>query len=108
MTIPVVMAQRVKLHPAVVAIGVVVVGQLFGFVGLFVAVPILSLVVIAVEEFWVKPVEQAHAERRRADIDLPESLEQELAPDESEAEAAQTSFVIAITAPISTKITIRT
>ncbi len=83
-TIPVVMAQRVKLHPAVVAIGVVVVGQLFGFVGLFVAVPILSLVVIAVEEFWVKPVEQAHAERRRADIDLPESLEQELAPDESE------------------------
>jgi predicted PurR-regulated permease PerM len=84
-TIPVVMAQRVKLHPAVVAIGVVVVGQLFGFVGLFVAVPILSLVVIAVEEFWVKPVEQAHAERRRADIDLPESLEGELAPEEGEA-----------------------
>ena len=42
-TIPVVMAQRVRLHPAVIAIGVVVVGQLFGFVGLFVAVPILSL-----------------------------------------------------------------
>ncbi len=84
-TIPVVMAQRVKLHPAVVAIGVVVVGQLFGFIGLFVAVPILSLVVISVEEFWVKPVEQAHAERTRADIDLPESIEQELAPGESEA-----------------------
>jgi predicted PurR-regulated permease PerM len=84
-TIPVVMAQRVKLHPAVVAIGVVVVGQLFGFIGLFVAVPILSLVVIAVEEFWVKPVEEAHAERTRADIDLPESLEQELPPGESEA-----------------------
>jgi predicted PurR-regulated permease PerM len=84
-TIPVVMAQRVRLHPAVVAIGVVVVGQLFGFVGLFVAVPILSLVVIAVEEFWVKPVEAQHAERKRPDIDLPESLEQELAPDEAEA-----------------------
>jgi predicted PurR-regulated permease PerM len=84
-TIPVVMAQRVRLHPAVVAIGVVVVGQLFGFVGLFVAVPILSLVVIAVEEFWVKPVEAQHAERKRSDIDLPESLEQELAPDEAEA-----------------------
>src|SRR5918995_2690245 len=36
-TIPVIMAQRVRLHPAVIAIGVVVVGQLFGFVGLFVA-----------------------------------------------------------------------
>ena len=84
-TIPVVMAQRVRLHPAVVAIGVVVVGQLFGFVGLFVAVPILSLVVISVEEFWVKPVEEAHAEQKRADIDLPESLEKELAPGDSEA-----------------------
>ena len=84
-TIPVVMAQRVRLHPAVVAIGVVVVGQLFGFVGLFVAVPILSLVVIAVEEFWVKPVEDAHAERSRPDIDLPESLETELGPGEGEA-----------------------
>jgi predicted PurR-regulated permease PerM len=84
-TIPVVMAQRVRLHPAVVAIGVVVVGQLFGFVGLFVAVPILSLVVIVVEEFWVKPVEEAHADRRPPEIDLPEPLEQELAPDEGEA-----------------------
>jgi predicted PurR-regulated permease PerM len=84
-TIPVVMAQRVRLHPAVVAIGVVVVGQLFGFIGLFVAVPILSLMVIAVEEFWVKPVEEAHAERRRTDIDLPESLEKDLAPDDEEA-----------------------
>jgi predicted PurR-regulated permease PerM len=84
-TIPVVMAQRVRLHPAVVAIGVVVVGQLFGFVGLFVAVPILSLVVISVEEFWVKPVEEAHAERRRTEIDLPGALEEELVPDEDDA-----------------------
>jgi predicted PurR-regulated permease PerM len=56
-TIPLVMANRVKLHPALVAIGVVVIGQLFGFVGLFVAVPILSLIVIAVDEAWVKPME---------------------------------------------------
>jgi predicted PurR-regulated permease PerM len=55
--IPLVMAQTVKLHPALIAIGVVVVGQLFGFVGLFVAVPILSLLQIAVDELWVKPLE---------------------------------------------------
>ncbi|HYN49825.1 MAG TPA: hypothetical protein VES62_02775 [Thermoleophilaceae bacterium] len=36
---------------------------MFGFVGLFVAVPILSLVVIVVEEFWVKPVEESEARR---------------------------------------------
>jgi predicted PurR-regulated permease PerM len=72
-TIPVVMAQRTRMHPAMIAIGVVVVGQLFGFVGLFVAVPILSLLVIGVEEFWVKPIEQAEAERRRGAIELPSS-----------------------------------
>jgi predicted PurR-regulated permease PerM len=84
-TIPIVMSQRVKLHPAVIAIGVVVVGQLFGFVGLFVAVPILSLIVISVEEFWVKPVEQAEAERRKADIELPEKIAEERAPGDTEA-----------------------
>ncbi len=67
-TIPIVMSQRTRLHPALIAIGVVVVGQLFGFVGLFVAVPILSLMVIAVEEFWVKPVEESDARRRGPDI----------------------------------------
>ena len=70
-TIPLVMAQTVRLHPAVIAIGVVIVGQLFGFVGLFVAVPILSLIVIGTEEFWVKPLEEAEAARvarRREEI----------------------------------------
>jgi predicted PurR-regulated permease PerM len=70
-TLPVIMAQRTRMHPAMVAIGVVVVGQLFGFVGLFVAVPILSLLVIGVEEFWVGPIEQAEEERRRGAIELP-------------------------------------
>jgi predicted PurR-regulated permease PerM len=70
-TIPVIMAQRTRMHPAMIAIGVVVVGQLFGFVGLFVAVPILSLLAITVEEFWVGPIEQAEAERRRSAIELP-------------------------------------
>ena len=72
-TIPIVMSQRVKLHPAMIAIGVVVVGQLFGFVGLFVAVPILSLLVIVVEEFWVKPIEESDRRRRLETIELPGS-----------------------------------
>ncbi len=84
-TIPVIMAQRVRLHPAVIAIGVVVVGQLFGFVGLFVAVPILSLIIIAVEEFWVKPIEEGHAEKRRSELELPDQLEEQLTPDPEEA-----------------------
>ena len=73
-TIPLIMSQRTRMHPAMIAIGVVVVGQLFGFVGLFVAVPILSLLVIAVEEFWVKPVEESDARRRRGELALPSGI----------------------------------
>ena len=72
-TIPLVMSQRTRMHPAMIAIGVVVVGQLFGFVGLFVAVPILSLLVITTEEFWVKPVEENDRRRRLSGIELPDS-----------------------------------
>ncbi len=75
-----------------IAIGVVVVGRLFGFVGLFVAVPILSLIVIVVEEFWVKKIEEIDAERRSSPDRAPGS-----------SELGQ-----AMTIPISTKMTIRT
>jgi predicted PurR-regulated permease PerM len=71
--IPLVMSQTVHLHPAVIAIGVVVVGQLFGFVGLAVAVPIMSLIQIGVDELWVKPLEER--ERLRAPPVLPDDVE---------------------------------
>ena len=54
---PLVMARAVKLHPAAVAVGVLAVERLFGFVGLFVAVPILASVKILVEELWIRPLE---------------------------------------------------
>jgi predicted PurR-regulated permease PerM len=61
--IPLIMSNRTRLHPALIAIGVLVVGQLFGFVGLFVAVPIISMAVILSEELWVKPTEERHGLR---------------------------------------------
>ena len=79
--IPVVMAQRVKLHPALIAIGVVLVGQLFGFVGLFVAVPILSAVVILVDEIWVKPMEAKQGVSAAAEHEVPRILSAEGLPD---------------------------
>jgi predicted PurR-regulated permease PerM len=54
---PVVMARTVHLHPAVIALGVVAVGALFGFFGLLIAVPILASAIILVEEIWVRPRE---------------------------------------------------
>lgn len=56
---PLVVARTVNLHPAVVAVGVIAVDQLFGFVGLIVAVPILATIKILVEELWIKPVERS-------------------------------------------------
>jgi predicted PurR-regulated permease PerM len=54
---PIVMSRSVHLHPVVIAIGVVAVGEVFGFLGLIIAVPILSTIVILGEEVWVRPLE---------------------------------------------------
>jgi predicted PurR-regulated permease PerM len=58
---PRVVARTVKLHPAVVAIGVVAVDQLFGFIGLLIAVPIIATATILADELWVNPLEQGRA-----------------------------------------------
>ncbi len=77
--IPLIMSNRVKLHPALIAIGVLVVGQLFGFIGLFVAVPIISMAVILAEELWVKPTEERHGVR-------PASALEPVSPEDAAAE----------------------
>ena len=51
-------ARTVKLHPAVVAIGVVAVDQLFGFIGLLIAVPIIATASVLVDELWIRPLER--------------------------------------------------
>jgi predicted PurR-regulated permease PerM len=59
---PLVVARTVELHPAVVAIGVVAVDQLLGFVGLIIAVPILATIRILIDELWIKPLEASVAQ----------------------------------------------
>ncbi|MGI8864208.1 MAG: AI-2E family transporter [Solirubrobacteraceae bacterium] len=54
---PLVMARAVELHPAVVAVGVVAIERLFGFVGLIVAVPILGTIRVLIQELWIFPME---------------------------------------------------
>lgn len=53
--LPLIMGRSVSLHPAVIAIGVLVAGTLFGVVGLLISVPLISLTLILVDEIWVKP-----------------------------------------------------
>ena len=87
MIVPLVMSRTTRLHPALIAIGVVVVGNLFGVVGLFVAVPIISAVVILTEEIWVREIEAAHEQRTTEDIVIPPGEElPERGPPELELE----------------------
>src|SRR3954452_2074297 len=57
---PLVMARAIRLHPALIAVGVVVIGKLIGPIGLVVAVPILAATVVLTDELWVKPLERRH------------------------------------------------
>jgi predicted PurR-regulated permease PerM len=58
--LPLVMARTVNLHPAVVAIGVLVMAQLFGLIGVIISIPLLSLFIILVEDLWITPQEEAY------------------------------------------------
>ena len=67
-----------------------VVGKLFGFVGLFVAVPILSTILILSEEMWVRSIEQADEERRMPEgLELPAGAEIEQPPEPRSAAPAR-------------------
>jgi predicted PurR-regulated permease PerM len=76
--VPLVMSNRVKLHPAAIAIGVLVVGQLFGIIGLFVAVPLVAAAVILVDELWVRQLEAP--EHGEVDVALPTVVDAPRAP----------------------------
>jgi len=55
--LPLIMARTVNLHPAVVTVGLLVMAALFGLVGVLIAVPLLSLTMILVQELWIEPQE---------------------------------------------------
>ena len=55
--LPLVMARTIDMHPALVAIGVLVVAQLLGIIGVLIGIPVISLALILVDELWVAPQE---------------------------------------------------
>lgn len=79
---PLVMARAVQLHPALVALGVIAVERLFGFIGLMLAVPILVTLKILVEQLWVRPQEAVHSGR------APTEAREPVLPDVESEEAA--------------------
>ena len=57
---PLVMSRAVRIPPALVAVGVLAVERLLGLAGLIVAVPIVVTMKLAVEELWVRPIEEEY------------------------------------------------
>lgn len=55
--LPLIMARTVDMHPAVVAVGLLAVAALFGLIGVFIAIPLLSLAMILVQALWIEPME---------------------------------------------------
>jgi predicted PurR-regulated permease PerM len=55
--LPLIMARTVDMHPAVVTMGLLLMGALFGLIGVLIAIPLLSLAIILVQVLWVEPQE---------------------------------------------------
>ncbi|HKH58124.1 MAG TPA: AI-2E family transporter [Rubrobacter sp.] len=51
---PIVMSRAVDLHPALVVFAILVMGTLFGLVGVLLAVPLMAALQVLVRELWVK------------------------------------------------------
>jgi predicted PurR-regulated permease PerM len=66
LVLPLIMARTIDVHPAVVAIGLLVVAALFGLIGVFIAIPLMSLALILVQAFWIEPQEAAAQSAVRA------------------------------------------
>lgn len=55
---PIVMSRAVSLHPAVVVFALLIMGTLFGFVGLLLAVPLVAALHVLVQELWISRMDR--------------------------------------------------
>ena len=55
---PIVMSRAVDLHPALVVFAILIMGTLFGLVGVFLAVPLVAAFQVLVRELWVQRMDE--------------------------------------------------
>lgn len=59
---PIVMSRAVSLHPAIVVFALLIMGTLFGFVGLLLAVPLVAALLVLVQELWISRMDDIGAD----------------------------------------------
>lgn len=64
---PLAMSHAVALHPAVVLFGLLVMGTLFGMVGLLLAVPLTATTQVLIRELWVERMDGVGTDPNRPD-----------------------------------------
>jgi len=67
--IPLVMSSRLQLHPVSVIFAVLVMGGLFGLVGVFLATPAAAIVKVLVSKFYLEPTESYEKETLPAEAE---------------------------------------
>jgi predicted PurR-regulated permease PerM len=55
---PLVMSRAVSLHPAVIVFALLIMGTLFGFVGVLLAIPLVAALDVLVYELWIKRMDE--------------------------------------------------
>ena len=55
---PIVMSRAVDLHPALVVFAILIMGTLFGLIGVFLAVPLVAALQVLVRELWVQRMDE--------------------------------------------------
>ena len=55
---PLVMSRAVDLHPALVVFAILVMGTLFGLIGVFLAVPLVAALQVLARELWVQKMDE--------------------------------------------------
>ncbi len=55
---PIIMSRAVALHPAVVIFAILIMGTLFGLLGILLAVPLTAALLVLVNELWVRRMDE--------------------------------------------------
>jgi len=70
---PLVMSRAVALHPVVVVLAIVIMGTLFGLIGLLLAVPLVAALSVLLHELWISRMDQIGVDPHPPTLELDEA-----------------------------------
>ncbi|MBV9455028.1 MAG: AI-2E family transporter [Rubrobacter sp.] len=87
---PLVMSQAVSLHPALIIFAIMIMGTLFEFIGILLAIPLVAALYVLVHELWTKRMDEKGTDPNPPPKEEPSSTKWE--PADRLRRAAETVF----------------